>query len=186
MPHPPPETEPGTEPDPSGFIRAGGGVALNGRRIAVVLSALGLAVLIVITAVVASSAVSANSQIDRLRSQGVPVQMTVTGCLGISSGIGMGIEYWQCRGTYSLDGRTYEEVIGGQRQLLDAGQRISVVAVPGHPSLVSIPQALRRRHSYTLAGVLAGVTVAWLLAGAALVVRDRRRRPPGGPVTTSG
>lgn len=179
MPLPPPETD----QDGSGFIRAGGGVVLNGRRIAVVLGALGLAVLIAVTAFVASSAVSANSQIDRLRSQGVPVQMTVTGCLGISSGIGMGIEYWQCRGTYSLGGRTYEEIIGGQRQLLDAGQRIAVVAVPGHPALVSIPQALRRRHSYTLAEVLAAVTVAWMLAGVALVARDRRRRRPGRPAT---
>ena len=179
MPHPPPETD----QDTSGFIRAGGGVALNGRRIAFVLGALGLAVLISVTAVVAASAASANSQIDRLRSQGVPVEMTVTGCLDISSGIGMGIEYWQCRGTYSLGGRSYEEVIGGQRQLLDAGQRIAVVALPGHPALVSVPQALRRRHSYTLVEVLAAVTVAWTLAGVALVARDRHRRRPGGPVT---
>lgn len=164
-------------PSPSGpgFIRAGGGVSLNGRRVATVLAALGLAVLVVVTATVAVSDARANSRIDRLRAHGVPVTVTVTGCLGISSGVGMGIEYWRCGGTYTLASRTYEAIIGGQRALLDKGQRIQAVAVPGDAASLSIPQVLQKRRSYALAEVLGGVTAALALAGAALLVRSRRR-----------
>jgi hypothetical protein len=100
-----------------------------------------LLALLAVTVALTISAVRENSRVDTLRHQGVPVQVTVTGCQGISSGVGMGIEYWQCQGTYSLDGRSYNEVIGGSRALLRAGQIVPAVAVPGQPRLLSATAA---------------------------------------------
>jgi hypothetical protein len=167
---------PGTPDDTTGFIRAGGGVALQGRRVAWVLGLLCTAALIAVTAAVAVSDARSNAGTDRLRSQGVPVVVTVTGCLAISSGVGMGIEYWRCRGSYAMGSRTYEEEIGGQRALLERGSRIAAIAVPGDPSLVAVPAALRQRRSYTVAEVIGGVTAALIVGETALATARRRRR----------
>lgn len=168
--------EPDAHDGASGFIRAGGGVALKGRRVVAVLGVICVVGLIVLTAAVAISDALANARTARLRAHGVPVTVTATGCLAISSGVGMGIEYWRCRGSYTMGQHTYVEVIGGQRGLLERGQRIEAVAVPGDPSLVSVPAALEQRRSYTLAEVLGGVTAALMLGGAGLALTARRRR----------
>ncbi len=171
----PPDAPEGAPQDTGGFIRAGGGVALGGQRVAAVLGVLCVMALIAVTAAVAVSDARANASTDRLRSHGVPVQVTVTGCLAISSGVGMGIEYWRCRGTYAMGSRTYEEVIGGQRTLLEQGRRIEAIAVPGDPSLLAVPAALGSRRSYTLAEVLGGVTAVMILGGLGLALVARRR-----------
>ena len=86
----------------------------------------------------------------KLRDQGVPVAMTVTGCLAISSGIGMSVEYWDCRGSYTLGGHRYNEVIGGSRAHLRDGEVVEAIAVPGHPALVSLSTSVsQRRSSFT-------------------------------------
>jgi hypothetical protein len=96
-----------------------------------------LLALVAITIALTISAAHENARVDTVRHRGVPVQVTVTGCQGISSGVGMGIEYWECRGTYSLAGRSYNEVIGGSRARLATGQVVPAVAVPGQPRLLS-------------------------------------------------
>ena len=103
-------------------------------RVLVALALVGLAVLTIILTV---SAANQNSRIDQLRNHGVAVTATVTSCLGVGSGVGMGIEYWQCRATYTLEGQQYEAVIGGNRAHLQDGQPLPAVAVPGKPSLLS-------------------------------------------------
>jgi hypothetical protein len=95
-----------------------------------------LALLTIIIALTISAA-RENARADTVRHRGVPVQVSVTGCQGISSGIGMGIEYWECRGTYHLAGRSYNEVMGGSRAHLQDGQTVSATAVPGRPGLLS-------------------------------------------------
>jgi hypothetical protein len=111
-----------------------------GPVIRVIVIAVLLAVL-AITIALTISAARENSRVDAVRHRGVPVEVTVTGCQGISSGIGMGIEYWECRGAYSLAGRSYNEVIGGSRALLATGQIVPAVAVPGQPRLLSAAAA---------------------------------------------
>ena len=150
-------------------------MALQGGRVAAVLSAVCVVTLIAITVLVGASTASANARTQRLRQHGVPVQMTVTGCLAISSGVGMGIEYWRCRGSYTLGSRTYTEVIGGERRLLETGEKVAAVADPANPSSVSVPGALGRKHSYALTELLAGITVAWIAAGTAVAFLARRR-----------
>jgi protein-S-isoprenylcysteine O-methyltransferase Ste14 len=133
-----------------------------------------LLAILAITIALTISAARENSRVDTVRHRGVPVQVTVTGCQGVSSGVGMGIEYWQCRGTYSLDGRSYSGVIGGSRALLTTGQIVPAVAVPGQPHLLS--EAAGGTHSnwkpYIAPIILGALFVA---GGVALLWWSRRR-----------
>ena len=170
-------TPTGTSPDGATFIRAGGGVGLNPRKLASVLVWICVAGLLGIAAYLGVSANRHDSRLSELRSHGVAVTVTVTGCTGISSGVGMGIEYWQCRGSFGLAGSGYTEVINGSRKLLDRGQQIPALVVAGHPDSVTTAQAVRNGRTsgseYVIAGALAAVGV---LLGACRVASDRRRR----------
>ena len=167
-------------PDGSAFIRAGGGVQMNPRRLAGILVWLAVAVLVGVAAYLAATAARQDSRLALLRRQGVPVVATVTGCRGISSGVGMGIEYWQCRGSFVISGHTYEEYIGGSRALLEQGTRVAAVVVPGRPELLSSAAWVRRDRSstaeYAVAGALAAVA-CMLSAGRVVLVRRRRQGP---------
>jgi hypothetical protein len=143
------------------------------RAVAVVV----IVALVVAAAAVAASAAHEHARASKLQQHGVPVTATVSGCTGISSGIAMAIEYWECRGTYQLDGHRYNEVIRGSRARLDPGQTVQAVAVPGEPQLLSTAAAAAHRHSpwpsYVTSIILGAV--ALILVG--LLVRWSRRRP---------
>lgn len=164
-------------PESSTYIRAGGGVPVNTRTLAGVLVWLFVAGSLGLALYFAVSAAGQDSRLTLLREKGVAVQATVTGCTAVSSGVGMGIEYWNCRASYAVGGHDFTAPLGGNRKLLDAGTVLPAVAVPGHPDLLWTAAGLQRGHSsaagYTIAGVLAG---AGLAAGGARVCVGRRRR----------
>jgi hypothetical protein len=145
-----------------------------------VMRVVAVVVIVALTASAAALAVSAgrdNARATRLQHHGVPVVATVSGCSGISSGIAMAIEYWECRGTYSLGGQQYNEVIRGSRAHLDPGQTVPAVAVPGEPALLSTAASAAQQHSpwssYVIAIVLGAVAVGLLVI---LVLWSRRRQ----------
>jgi hypothetical protein len=114
---------------------------------------------------------------NKIRTHGVPVTATVTGCTGISSGVGMGIEYWQCRASYSLDGQTYVAAIRGSRSLLEVGNQVAAVAVPGDPGLLSTPRSAAHQESFWqayLTPVILGGAIVVLGLASLLWVRRRR------------
>ena len=161
-----------------GGTRSGAGAEITPRRLATILIWLLVALLVTFSVYFASSASNQNSRLSALRQRGVPVTATVTGCVGISSGVGMGIEFWQCRGTYSLAGETFNEVINGSRRLFDSGRQVQAIAVPGQPALLSTVSAVRNGRSssgqYAAAAGLGAGAVA--LAGGWFVFQRARRR----------
>jgi hypothetical protein len=164
--------------DPGGYIRGSGGVMPGKARVASIAVLVCLVLLAAVAIALAVSAGGENSRVDTLRRSGVPVQVTVTGCTSIGSGIGMSIEYWSCRGDYTLAGHTFNAVIGGSRAFLESGTAVQAVAVPGRPSLLSTPGVLRRQSDnssrYIAPAAVGGATVA--LAGGWAAVRRRNRR----------
>ncbi len=116
-----------------------------------------------------------NQQIDQLHTHGVPVTVTVTGCLGLLGGSGSNAAGYSCHGTYTLRGRTYNESLPGSA-FHRPGSTIDAVAVPGDPALVSPVAIADAQHSsagvFILPAVLGGGVV--LLVGI-LVLRARRR-----------
>lgn len=172
-------------PDEGSYIRGAGANSVDPRRVAWVLAVGAVVVLAGSTVVLFLFAASGDSSNARLRSRGVPVQATVTGCTGISSGIGMSVEYYTCKGSYTLDGASFEVDIRGSRAQMPPGRVVQAVAVPGDPASLSLPSYVRASDgsSYVAPAVLAALTV---LGAAGLLVagvgaRRRRRRSAGVP-----
>jgi len=162
-----------------GGTRTGGGAHISPRLLAAILIWLLVAVLAALAVYFAVAGSQESARLSTLRHKGVPVTATVTGCVGISSGVGMGIEYWQCRADYTLVGQTFNEVINGNRALLETGQRVGAIAVPGDPSLLSTVSSAHGSDSSgtdnVIAAVLGAIAVG-LGAGWLQIERARRRR----------
>jgi hypothetical protein len=160
-------------PGEAGYIRGGGGVEINTGRVARLLVGLSAAVLIALTVGTAVSTAHQNSRADEFRARAVPVDVTVTGCSGISSGIAQAVQYYECRGTYTLNGQRYNEVIGGVRSQLPEGQTVQAVTAQGDPALVNAAGATQKG-SYTTSIIL-GAAAGLLIV--AMVLWPRRRAP---------
>lgn len=164
------------------YIRGGGGAAISPRLLAVVLLGVCVALLVAFAAYYGFAANRQSSDIAALRDRGVPVEATITGCVAVSSGVGMGIEYWQCHGSYTLGGRTFNEPLNGSRGFVETGRVVAAVAVPGDPGLLSTASSVRGRHSSTGSYIVSGVLGALAVVGAggliALARRPRAEIPP--------
>jgi hypothetical protein len=182
-PTPPASGEPG-------YIRGGGGVEVDNRRLfrwAGIICVLALAGVVVALAI---SAAADDSRQTRLKKHGVPVGVTVTGCVGIGSGIGQATYSYTCRGSYRLDGNDYNAVISGVNQALPAGEMIQGVTIRGEPGVLSTAEAAAKQHSsWTpfVTPIVVGAITVILAAGLALwSTRHRgdsqtRGRSNGGP-----
>jgi hypothetical protein len=151
-----------TDEAPGGYIRGGGGV-VDPRRLFRVLIGLAIGVLAVLVVVLAIQAANKNSRIDGLQRRGVPVDVTVTSCLGILSGTGITVTSFQCSGSFNLAGHTYNALIAGSNANHQAGDVVKAVADPKHPTSVSLPSSLEKQQSSWRAFIGAGVLFVVLL-----------------------
>lgn len=138
----------GARPDPApGDVDRLRGVRVARVDPARVLGVVAVAAIVILAGSALALTVSAahqNARLTKIQQHGTPVPVTVTGCVGISSGIAMAIEYWECRGSYSLNGGRYDEVIRGSRAHLRTGQTVTAIAVPGiRPSCQPWPPQAR-------------------------------------------
>ena len=180
-----PEDDPaGVEPtDRVGQLR-GAGVSVDGRRVGQVAIGLVLVTLLVLTVVFTLVGIHTNQQDDRLHNDGVPVTFTVSGCLGLLGGSGSNAAGYSCRGTYTLDGRTYSEQLPGD-SFHRPGSTVAAIAVAGDPALVSPASIVATEHSSSGVFVLPIILFVVLLVLVALLMVLRRRRqgdePTDGP-----
>lgn len=166
-----------------GYIRGGGGIVDTRRlfRITVGSAIVTLAVLVIVLTI---QAVHKNSRIEGLQRRGVPVDVTVTSCLGMLSGTGITVTSFQCSGSFILADRTYNAVIGGSNVNHAAGDVVKAVADPKHPTSISTASSLANAHPSWRAFI--GPAVVFLLL-VLLVVgalwwsrRNSAQRPPDG------
>jgi hypothetical protein len=166
----------GTSGDRVGQLR-GAGVQVDARRLGQVAIAIVLIALAALAIGFTIVGVHKNQQIDQLHTQGVPVTITVTGCLGLLGGSGSNAAGYSCHGTYSMQGHTYDESLPGSA-FHRPGTTIDAVAVPSDPALVSPVALADAQHSsasvFILPAVFGGVLVLLVVA---LIVRARRRHP---------
>ena len=145
----------------------------NARRVLQVVLGVVIGTLAVLVVVFTIGGIHSNDQINRLRSQGTPVTVTVSGCLGLLGGSGSNAAGDSCHGSYRLDGRLYHESLPGST-FYRPGARIPALAVPGDPALVSPLAVIDTQHAsdgvFVLPGALAGALV---LVVAAIVWRRR-------------
>lgn len=174
-----------TTPDAPTHMRGVRVVAVDTFRVVQVLVVVVLVALLAVAVALAASAASQNSRLDQLQHQGVPVEMTVIGCQAISSGIGMSVDHWECRGTYGLGGHRYNEVIGGSRAHLRDGQSVRAVAVPGHPTLVSTTTNASQNRSTWTPYITPVILTLLSVTGLVGLMLWRKRRPRSNDPTST-
>ncbi|MHB8430736.1 MAG: hypothetical protein ACYDDZ_09445 [Acidimicrobiales bacterium] len=120
-----------------------------------------------------------NAQINALRTGGIPVVMTVTGCIGLMGGSGSNPVGYRCRGTYLVDQQRYSAAVPGSA-LHSAGADVAALAARGDPALVSSAHLVAGEHQswkvYAVPSLLVALVVAVPVAWS---VRRRRRRRTG-------
>jgi hypothetical protein len=103
--------------------------------------------------------------------------ITSSGCRGLLGGSGSNAAGYACRGSFTLDGRRYNENIPGNT-LRPPGTVIRGVSVPGDPALVTTAQILAAEQAswgvYIAPTVLLIVLVGLALLVGAVVRRGRR------------
>jgi hypothetical protein len=172
--------------DGGGYIRGGGGIIDTRRLFRVVVgSALVAGVaLAAVVVVLTVKAVHDNSRIDSLKHHGVPVDVTVTDCLGILSGTGVTVTSFQCNGSFNLDGRSYKAVIAGSNINHAPGDVVKAVADPGHPTSIATVASLENAHSSWRGFIAPALTLVVLIVLIAAIMwwlrRKANARPPEG------
>jgi hypothetical protein len=154
----------------------GAGAGLDVRRVGhavVVLCLLALAVTVVIVFI---AAFHKNSQISTLRSDGIHVPVTVTGCLGLLGGSGSNQAGYSCRGSFTVDGHSYNESIPGNIDR-PPGTVLRAVTVPGDPALVISAHDLASEHTSGKVFILPTILLVLLVILVGAVLFWRRRRP---------
>jgi hypothetical protein len=163
-------------PQPLTTLR-GAGVDFDARKVGQVIFGLCLAAMAVLIVVLTVAGVQKNDQITRLRQHGVTVTVTVTSCRGELGGSGSNVAGYSCRGTFSLDGRTYAEAIPGST-LHAPGATLKVKTVPGDPALLSTLGDVQREHASANVFILPAVLLAvFVVAGAVALIRRRGLGP---------
>jgi hypothetical protein len=172
------------EQETESYIRGAGGVRIEGRRVAAFILAFGVLIFAVLTAVFTGIAIHHNSRATSLKQRGVPVQVTVTGCVGLASGTGITGTGFTCRGSYTLSGHQYNEQIGGTANLFAVGQKIEGVAVRDEPAVLYTATSARTMHSTWTVYITPAVLLMVLIATEVSRRRVTRRgadRAPGSP-----
>lgn len=150
---------------------------MDTRRVGHVFLALVVVGLAVLVVVLSLAGFRKNSQITQLHMNGVQVEVTVSGCLGLLGGSGSNAAGYACKGTFTLDGHRYSENIPGNVQR-PPGTKVRAVTVRDDPALIDTASALAHEHTsgnvFILPTILL-IVLALLLAG--LAVSRRHRRP---------
>lgn len=152
----------------------GAGVQVDARRVGGVIVGGCVVGLAALTIVLFLAGAQKNAQIDRLRQHGVPVDLTVSGCLGLLGGSGSNAAGYACRGTFTLDGHRYNEAIPGDT-FHPPGATLRAVSVPGDPALVSTISAVTSEHASSKVFVLPTILLIVLVTLAGALVLRRRR-----------
>ena len=149
---------------------------VDSRRVARGLTGAGVIALAAVTVALFAAAVHKNSQMTSLRQHAVPIEVTVTGCLGVLGGSGSNAAGYSCRGTFVLDGKRHAGTIPGGT-LLAPGTTVRMVTVESHPGLIATIHQAESDHTSSAVFILPTVLLVILATlVTAIAVRSRRNR----------
>jgi hypothetical protein len=148
-----------------------------------VAAALGLVVFALALVISFVSVTNANARIDRLKTHGIPVTVTVGRCFGNLAGSGSNVAGYQCRGTYRLGHTTYHEPIGYKTTYSPFGSTLRGLVDPSYHNAVSVASAIERTSASDTRYIAPGVLTIVFLALTIVLWRFARRSPAsrGGP-----
>jgi hypothetical protein len=150
-----------------------------GRRFWLIAGAIVLVIFAVVLAISFVSVSRDNARIDRLKTNGVHVRVTITNCAGNVGGSGSNGAGYACHGEYTVGATTYHELIGSMTTFAATGTHVRGVADPLHHGTVVLASAIKEskisNETYVAPVLLTMLLVALLLA----YFRTARRRAPG-------
>jgi hypothetical protein len=166
------------EPEPpGGYIRGGAGVTTDARQVLRIALWAFLGSLAILTIALVVNGLHHNARAQRLQHHGVAVPVIVTSCLGQATGTGITVNGFTCRGSFMLNDRHYNEVIGGSAALLNRGQAVHGVVDPSDPSNLSTAAAVQHTTAASRPFVLAGIpALALVIFGGLAFWSSRRER----------
>jgi len=109
-------SEPGVaseSPDRPVTTLRGAGVDVDPRRAVRLVLAVCLVAATVVAVLLLVAGVNKNTQATSLHDHGVPVSVTVSGCLGLLGGSGSNPAGYACKGSYAFNGHQYMRAIPG-------------------------------------------------------------------------
>jgi hypothetical protein len=169
-------SESGALESSAGYIRGGAGVPTDSRHVVRIAVGVLLAALAVLAIVLTVAAAHQNTRRHRLQQHGVGVQVTVTSCVGTATGSGITVNGFTCRGSFILNGRRYNEVIGDSEQLLTPGHILQGVTDPASPGTLSTAAAASATRADWRAYLSTAIPVGLLISAACVIWWSRRRR----------
>jgi hypothetical protein len=165
-----------SKPEASVAMLRGARIEVDAARVGRVL---GGAVLVALAALaIAFFAIGAhkNAQINELRQHGVPIEVTVTKCLGLMGGSGSNGAGYACNGTFRLGSHHFAEAVPGD-DLFAPGTKLAAVTAANGSGLFAPVNVLAGEHAswtvFIVPAVLALVSVA---LGGAWMLRRRQLR----------
>jgi hypothetical protein len=153
----------------------GAEAARIGKRFWLVASALGLLVVAGVIAVSFVSTLNEHARIDRMKAHGIPVTVTITACEGNLGGSGSNVASYTCRGSYIIDGTSYNELIASMTTFAATDTHVRAVADPSQHSSVALASAIKTSHTSPSAFIVLALLTLLLLALVALLIRAARR-----------
>ncbi len=160
----------------------GASVDVDVRRIGRVLSIVAVVGLGITVIALYVAAFQRNSQITELRNHGMPVEVTVTSCLGLMGGTGQNSAGDVCSGTYVVDGHRYNVVLPGT-DLQQRGSVLAGVVAANDPTVFSTKVIVAGERPSPRVYLLPTVLLAIELVLIVLVVRSLRTRRKGSAAT---
>ncbi len=155
----------------------GNTVDIDVRRLGKVIVGVCVATLLILVIVFTIVGAHNNNQINRLRHDGVPITVKVTGCQGLLGGSGSNGAGYACTGTFTFEGGRHTEAIPGTA-FYAPGSTLRAVVVPGDPALMTPVSVLVGEHASWRAFILPAVLLLVLVLLVAAVLLRRRRSDP--------
>jgi hypothetical protein len=152
----------------------GAGVDIDVRRAGRVAVAVVLVALAALSGVLFTAGVDKNAQITALRTRGVPVTVTVSGCLGLLGGSGSNAAGYACQGTFTFDRHRYHDDIPGN-SFERPGSTVHAITDPDDPTLLSTAALVAtQRASWTVFLLPGSLLILFVLIGGVALRRGRR------------
>lgn len=137
------------------------------------------ACLLLLAVAIAASFISAsrdNARLERLHSQGIAVNVTVSDCRGNLGGSGSNSVDYTCHGDYRVGATTYHEVIGAMTTFALAGSVVRGVIDPSQHGYVTLASALEHTTPSSSVYIVPGLLALALSALTFALWRVARRR----------
>jgi hypothetical protein len=146
----------------AGYIRGGAGT-IDGRRAARLAVGVLLGLLAVFVVALFVEAIRTNARNESLRKHGVTVTVTVTNCLGVATGTGITVTGYICHGSFTFNGKSYNDVIGKSSIPRTAGQTLQGVVDASNPAVLSASTKAATAHASWTSFVAAGCLLVLLM-----------------------